>query len=267
MADQYNELADRMPIEYDIFNEILQQQPCINARAAIAAATPPVGVLSPNETAAWIETQGRADGGEEFLSRLAYAGGYQSILSDPAKLAQFSDELDSLIVARMINVRNALRWLGWQPAQGSEGMHPPLCKGGTHLQMDAERIPSASWNAGSYSISLRKAGVREPIARFGTDLFQERASRLAERIDAAARRQDEGAMSREELVSDPNLVGTFIERCAGDPLADILVALDHQLSTDSDLDSVTGSAKYEELRRGIRDAMAQHLDSTGFRRS
>lgn len=63
-----------------------------------------------------------------------------------------------------------------------------------------------------------------------------------------------------------NLIGAFQSRFAGDPLADVLVAIDHQLSTDSDLDEITGAAKYQALRHEIRTAMAKKLGYSGYRR-
>ena len=65
----------------------------------------------------------------------------------------------------------------------------------------------------------------------------------------------------------PGIVGAFQSEFAGDPLADILAALDHQFSTDSDLDEIGGAAKYQALRQGIRDAMAKKLGFSGYRRA
>lgn len=63
-----------------------------------------------------------------------------------------------------------------------------------------------------------------------------------------------------------NIVGAFQSGFAGDSLADVLVALDHQLSTDADLDTITGAAKYQALRHAIRMAMAKKLGFSGYRR-
>jgi len=55
----------------------------------------------------------------------------------------------------------------------------------------------------------------------------------------------------------------FLEKYAGE-LADILVALNHQLSTDSDLDDIGGAPKYRALLKGIREAMAKSLGYSGI---
>ena len=65
----------------------------------------------------------------------------------------------------------------------------------------------------------------------------------------------------------PGLVSAFNLQICGDPLADILIALDHQLSTDSDLDDITGAAKYQALRQGIRDTMARKLGFSGYQKA
>jgi hypothetical protein len=67
--------------------------------------------------------------------------------------------------------------------------------------------------------------------------------------------------------SFPGIVGTFQSEFAGDSLADILIALDHQISTDSDLDDITGAAKYQALRQGIRDTMARKLGFSGYQKA
>jgi hypothetical protein len=65
----------------------------------------------------------------------------------------------------------------------------------------------------------------------------------------------------------PGIVGAFQSEFAGDPLADILAVVDHQLSTDSDLDEIGGAAKYQALRQGIRDAMARKLGFSGYQKA
>lgn len=67
--------------------------------------------------------------------------------------------------------------------------------------------------------------------------------------------------------SSSPIAAVFMTQFAGDPVADALVALDHQLWTDSDLEQIAGAAKYEALRLAIRSAMAKKLGFSGYRRS
>lgn len=74
---------------------------------------------------------------------------------------------------------------------------------------------------------------------------------------------------REWVELPPPAVGilsVFAEHHAGDPLADALLAIDHQLSTDSDLEDIAGASKYQALRRQIRTAMAKKLGYSGYRK-
>lgn len=65
----------------------------------------------------------------------------------------------------------------------------------------------------------------------------------------------------------PSIVGHFLALFGDEPLAQMLVAVDHQLSTDSDLEEITGAARYRALRQEIRTVMAQKLGFQGYRDS
>ena len=62
-------------------------------------------------------------------------------------------------------------------------------------------------------------------------------------------------------------MGHFLALFGDEPLAQMLVAVDHQLSTDSDLEEITGAARYRALRQEIRTVMAQKLGFQGYRDS
>lgn len=65
--------------------------------------------------------------------------------------------------------------------------------------------------------------------------------------------------------TSPGIVDAFMAARGEDPLAGALAAVDHQLSTDSDLEMIAGASKYRALRLQIRDAMARALGFAGYR--
>ncbi len=78
----------------------------------------------------------------------------------------------------------------------------------------------------------------------------------------------EKAMPRQVWVEFGSLttgiVSRFMYEFGEDPLAQALVSMDHQLSTDSDLDEITGSETYRALRLRLRTAMAQKLGYASY---
>ena len=60
-----------------------------------------------------------------------------------------------------------------------------------------------------------------------------------------------------------NIVSEYSTRFQG-PVVDALVAMDHQLSTDSDLETITAPEMYVHLRQKGREAMAASLGYSGY---
>jgi hypothetical protein len=237
----------------------------------VAILTQPMGALPPappvkvehtlKEALAWKETLADTGYGDELVQRIIAAGGYAAILEDPAKQRDFSDQLDSIVPARMINVRNALRELGWAHQEGRDPW-TDLYRGDYRFMTLARSVSNQSWNVASYSITVYPKGSREAVFKLAADLIREPARELARRIDQATRPQDEQMWH--DTLSPMPLVSAFMSEFAGDSVADILAAVDHQLSTDSDLDDIAGAEKYRALRQGIREAMAQKLGYAGY---
>lgn len=65
----------------------------------------------------------------------------------------------------------------------------------------------------------------------------------------------------------PSIVNHFLSLFGDEPLAQVLVAVDHQLSTDSDLEDLAGAARYRALRQEIRSVMAMKLGFDGYQDS
>lgn len=112
--------------------------------------------------------------------------GYAKVLADPALQARYQDTLDAFFQSRIIEVRNALRELGWEGARGE-----PLLKNGLVLDPVFKQVGAGRNVVG---IDYRIKGVQ---GFYMSDPLSLSAEELAGRIDLGLPRVEPGDLAPE----------------------------------------------------------------------
>lgn len=203
---------------------------------SIPAPPPALPSIGGGEEAAWRETLKDSGFGEETFRLIVKNGGYEAILADPKKQADLQDVLDSLTSIRIINVRNAMRDLGWLPAPSDQTMHPKLCKGNLHLQFGGVPVVDHTYNQAGYIVQVVRPVERKRLRLVSSqDLFQQPAREFAAQIDSEAaqhRTVEDVAEDLErarERKANHNMVGSSFHFAESMAHSDRISALEKEL--------------------------------------
>lgn len=115
------------------------------------------------------------------MEAIERAGGYAAIIADTKTCRSFEDILEPLSTQRAVNVRNALRELGWDTLEG-ESDHAPLHKGGLTFEAAFEKGPSG-FNVVYYSAKVKEDFKLKVIF---LDRLEMSTLAFAQKIDDAA---------------------------------------------------------------------------------
>jgi hypothetical protein len=224
LKDHFAEAGEREPDTAQAIPTAMTDKVPQTAPRALGELPPPPpaplvsGEMSAQERKVWEEIIEGTGYRQEVIQDIEALGGYQAILKDSEKQRQFSDLLDSLIPSRIVNLRNAMRELGWYT-------RPDLYLGKIRLVTVGRSVEGESWNCASYSINLWRNGEKEPLTQF-VDPFQMTAMDLAQHINAIARQYRTADDVRQDLKA---LYAR--EAAGGDVETDLKLALKEELKS------------------------------------
>ena len=148
--------------------------------------------------------------------------GYAQVMADPLLQIKYQDELDSMFTARIVEVRNALRALGWE---GIRDMSSDLTKDGFNT---GHRVEAAGPGKNVVGVVYYLTGGEDGTPLFDDDLTKTTAELAAQINESVAQAIPApvapAAMSEKEAASDAALRALWTEQGVPQARQDELIA-------------------------------------------
>lgn len=138
--------------------------------------------------------------GDDVVRLFEENGGMKGVLADAELQRRYADILDSACAQRAVDVRNALRGLGWDTKPGKANW-TPLMKDGIALESYGFPVPGAAHNNAAMGFRAWRDGQKaSKVFDTGMDVMEYTAEEMAKRLDQAIR--DGVALSGEPKLPD-----------------------------------------------------------------